>query len=108
MNAQEVTQEHHFLEGLPPGVIYFLGKLDQKMDGITSSLDDLKARDESIQKSVNESILRETEELNKKIESSVEVIHDRINRHRTNTLLWVSAIGALLAGVATVVISIQT
>ena len=96
MSKQEF-QDHHF-EGLPPGLIFFLGEMNNKVDHIGTTLDQMRQSDKDMEQRLINTIFKECEELKKEKDKEIEIIHKRIESSRNRVIGWFTGIATLIGG----------
>ena len=90
-------QDHHF-EGLPPGLIFFLGEMNNKVDHIGKTLDQMRQSDKDMETRLRETIFKEAEELKKEKDREIEILHKRIESSRNRAIGWFTGIATLIGG----------
>ena len=101
---------HHF-EGLPPGLIFFLGELSNKVDHIGTTLDQMRQSDRDMETRLCNMIFKEVKDLkdekDKEIkdlkdekDKEIEIIHKRIESSRNRLIGWFTGVGTMIAGLA--------
>ena len=96
MSKQEF-QDHHF-EGLPPGLIFFLGEMNNKVDHIGATLNQMRQNDKDMEQRLRETIFKETEQLKIEKDREIEIIHKRIESSRNRSIAWFTGIATLIGG----------
>lgn len=91
------------LHDVPPGLIFLFGELTQKVDGISSSINEIKARSESFEARTIDLITREIEQIKKEIDREVEIVHRRISEARNRTIQVSLIFATLMSGVVALV-----
>ena len=104
MNKQAFDDEH--FEGLPSGLIFFLGELSNKVDHISTVLEQMRQSDKDMEARLRDTINKESQSLKAEKDKEIEILHKRIESSRNRLIGWFTGISTLVAAIAAIAATI--